>query len=56
MDRIVLITGATGGLGSIVSKAFLAAGDTVVGTARSIRPTLRGPDLPRSIPVYGRQA
>ena len=36
MDRIVLITGATGGLGSVVSKAFLAAGDTVVGTARSI--------------------
>lgn len=36
MDRIVLITGATGGLGSVVTRAFLAAGDTVVGTARSM--------------------
>ena len=35
-DRIVLITGAKGGLGSIVTEAFLAAGDTVVGTSRSI--------------------
>ena len=36
-DRIVLITGAKGGLGSIVTEAFLAAGDTVVGTSRSIQ-------------------
>ena len=39
MDRIVLITGATGGLGSFVTQAFLAAGDTVVGTSRSIQPS-----------------
>ena len=37
MDRIVLITGAKGGLGSFVTQAFLAAGDTVVGTSRSIQ-------------------
>jgi len=36
-DRIVLITGAKGGLGSIVTEAFLAAGHTVVGTSRSIQ-------------------
>ena len=38
-NRIVLITGAKGGLGGIVTEAFLAAGDTVVGTSRSIQAT-----------------
>jgi NAD(P)-dependent dehydrogenase (short-subunit alcohol dehydrogenase family) len=36
-NRIVLITGAKGGLGSYVTEAFLAAGDTVVGTSKSIQ-------------------
>ena len=36
-NRIVLITGAKGGLGTNVSEAFLAAGDTVVGTSKSIQ-------------------
>ena len=36
-NRIVLITGAKGGLGSFVTEAFLAAGDTVVGTSKSIQ-------------------
>ncbi|MBI3683662.1 MAG: SDR family NAD(P)-dependent oxidoreductase [Acidobacteria bacterium] len=36
-NRIVLITGAKGGLGTAVTKAFLAAGATVVGTSRSIQ-------------------
>jgi NAD(P)-dependent dehydrogenase (short-subunit alcohol dehydrogenase family) len=35
--RIVLITGANGGLGGAVTKAFLDAGDTVVGTSLVIR-------------------
>ena len=33
-NRIVLITGAKGGLGSFVTEAFLAAGDTVIGTSK----------------------
>ncbi|HUE55464.1 MAG TPA: SDR family NAD(P)-dependent oxidoreductase [Candidatus Udaeobacter sp.] len=35
-DRVVLITGAKGGLGTHVTQRFLAAGATVVGTSRSI--------------------
>lgn len=35
--KIVLITGATGGLGTDVTKAFLEVGATVVGVSRSIR-------------------
>jgi len=36
-NRIVLITGAKGGLGSFVTEAFLSAGDSVVGTSKSIQ-------------------
>jgi NAD(P)-dependent dehydrogenase (short-subunit alcohol dehydrogenase family) len=36
-NRTVLITGAKGGLGSFVTEAFLAAGDTVIGTSKSIQ-------------------
>ena len=35
-DKVVLITGAKGGLGSFITERFLAAGATVVGTSRSI--------------------
>ena len=35
--KLVLITGATGGLGSWVTQAFLDAGATVAGVSRSIR-------------------
>jgi NAD(P)-dependent dehydrogenase (short-subunit alcohol dehydrogenase family) len=35
-ERVVLITGAKGGLGSFVTQRFLGTGATVVGTARSI--------------------
>lgn len=35
-DKVVLITGAKGGLGSFVTQRFLAKGATVVGTSRSI--------------------
>ena len=35
-DRIVLITGARGGLGTFVTQRFLATGTTVVGTDRSV--------------------
>ena len=35
-DRVVLITGAKGGLGSFVTQRFLATGATVVGSSRSI--------------------
>ncbi len=37
--RVVLITGAKGGLGSFVTERFLAAGATVVGASRSIKQT-----------------
>jgi NAD(P)-dependent dehydrogenase (short-subunit alcohol dehydrogenase family) len=36
-DKVVLITGATGGLGVAVTKAFLDAGATVAGSSRSIK-------------------
>jgi len=36
--RVVLITGAKGGLGSFISQAFLGTGATVVGASRSITP------------------
>jgi NAD(P)-dependent dehydrogenase (short-subunit alcohol dehydrogenase family) len=35
-NRVVLITGAKGGLGTYVTQRFLATGATVVGAARSI--------------------
>jgi len=34
--RIVLITGAKGGLGSFITQAFLSTGATVIGASRSI--------------------
>lgn len=36
-SKVVLITGAKGGLGSAVTEAFLAAGARVAGVSRSIR-------------------
>jgi NAD(P)-dependent dehydrogenase (short-subunit alcohol dehydrogenase family) len=36
-DKVVLITGANGGLGTYVTQAFLDAGATVVGTSRKIQ-------------------
>jgi len=36
-EKIVLITGAKGGLGSFVTEQFLKAGATVIGTSRSIK-------------------
>lgn len=38
-DRVVLVTGADGALGTHVTQAFLDAGATVVGTSRKIQPT-----------------
>ena len=35
-DRVVLITGAKGGLGTFVTQRFLATGATVIGAARNI--------------------
>lgn len=35
-DKIVLVTGANGGLGSSVTRAFLDSGATVIGTSPSI--------------------
>jgi NAD(P)-dependent dehydrogenase (short-subunit alcohol dehydrogenase family) len=35
-DKVVLITGAKGGLGSFVTQRFLATGATVIGTSRSV--------------------
>jgi len=36
--KVVLVTGANGGLGTYVTQAFLDAGATVVGTSRKIQP------------------
>ena len=36
-ERIVVITGAKGGLGNLVTKRFLENGDTVIGASRSIQ-------------------
>lgn len=38
-EKVVLITGAKGGLGGIVTQAFLDAGATVIGVSRSIAAT-----------------
>ena len=35
-DKVVIVTGANGGLGNFVTEAFLAAGATVAGVSRSI--------------------
>src|SRR5215831_16393119 len=35
-DKVALITGAKGGLGTAVTRAFLEAGATVMGVSRSI--------------------
>src|SRR2546430_3286654 len=35
--KIVLVTGASGGLGTYVTQAFLEAGATVIGTSRKIQ-------------------
>jgi len=35
--KVVLVTGANGGLGTYVTQAFLDAGATVIGTSRKIR-------------------
>jgi NAD(P)-dependent dehydrogenase (short-subunit alcohol dehydrogenase family) len=37
--QVALITGANGGLGSHVTRAFLDAGQTVAGTSRNIEPS-----------------
>jgi len=37
LDKMVLVTGAGGGLGRFVTQAFLEAGATVAGTSRSIQ-------------------
>lgn len=36
-DKVALVTGASGGLGTHVTRAFLDAGATVVGTSRNIQ-------------------
>ena len=36
-DKVVLVTGANGGLGAYVTRAFLNAGATVIGTSRKIQ-------------------
>jgi len=37
--KVVLVTGANGGLGSYVTQAFLDAGAIVIGTSRKIQPS-----------------
>jgi len=44
--KVVLVTGANGGLGTSVTRAFLDAGATVVGTSRRIQASeFRNPNL-----------
>jgi NAD(P)-dependent dehydrogenase (short-subunit alcohol dehydrogenase family) len=44
--KIVLVTGANGGLGTSVTSAFLGTGATVIGTSRKIQQTdFRSPDF-----------
>src|SRR5262249_51765364 len=38
-DKVVLVTGANGGLGRYVTQAFLDSGATVIGTSRKIKPS-----------------
>ena len=38
-DKVVLVTGANGGLGAYVTRAFLDAGATVIGTSRNVQPS-----------------
>lgn len=38
-DKVVLVTGANGGLGAYVTQAFLNAGARVIGTSRKIQPS-----------------
>jgi NAD(P)-dependent dehydrogenase (short-subunit alcohol dehydrogenase family) len=42
--RVILLTGATGGLGSVVADAFLSAGATIVAVARSFETTKDKPE------------
>ena len=37
MEKVVLITGASGGLGTAVTKEFLANGYNVIGSSRNIK-------------------
>jgi len=44
--KVVLVTGASGGLGTYVTQAFLDAGATVIGTSRKIQQSdFSGPDF-----------
>ena len=40
-EKIVLVTGANGGLGVHVTQAFLDAGATVIGTSRKIQTEIK---------------
>jgi NAD(P)-dependent dehydrogenase (short-subunit alcohol dehydrogenase family) len=45
-DKVVLITGAKGGLGSFITRRFLETGATVVGASRNIsRQDFPGPNF-----------
>lgn len=48
-DRVVLITGANGGAGGAITRAFLQDGDTVAGVARKI--TAAEFDHPDFVPI-----
>src|SRR5258708_6709030 len=49
--KVVLVTGAKGGLGSCVTSAFLEAGAGVVGVSRSIQAADVGPSRFRALPA-----
>jgi NAD(P)-dependent dehydrogenase (short-subunit alcohol dehydrogenase family) len=47
--KIVLVTGAKGGLGTFVTESFLAAGARVIGVSRSIQ---AGDSSTRNLPRW----
>src|SRR5215470_9530127 len=49
--KVVLVTGANGGLGTHVTRAFLDAGATVVGTSRKIQQSEFSSDRFMAIPA-----
>jgi NAD(P)-dependent dehydrogenase (short-subunit alcohol dehydrogenase family) len=50
-DKVVLVTGASGGLGTYVTQAFLDVGATVIGTSRKIQQS--GSDAPNFAALPG---
>ena len=53
MNRIVLITGASGGYGKAIAKAFKQSGDTVIMTARNAQKLEAARAVVEDVTVWG---